>query len=207
LGRDFTSPGINGAYSTMWNYQPLATRGYAVFKPISPYGENTIVRDIADAVLSGVDKVVQLGIADPERLTVEGQSFGGFCVRALITQKARFKAAISTEGTSGNAITPYGSGHKQHRITADLFKNTDVFIANSPIFFYDRVKTPLLLQLGMNNGGSAAGGDTLWEYRILKDLGVEVQLLEYYGEDHVMAGYSNLIDFWNRRIAWLEKHR
>ena len=131
--------------------------------------------------MSGVDHLIGVGIADPERLTIEGQSFGGYCVRAVITQTDRFKAAISTAGSSGNLINSYGSGFAQYRVTADLFQNRQAFIDNSPVFFYDRVKTPLLLQLGLNDVGYWGDRDTDWDVRVLKGLGAKVELLEYEG--------------------------
>ncbi len=203
LDLEFHAPGIQGYASPIWNYHVLSTRGYAVFKPIAPYGYNTALRDISEAVISGVDHLIALGIANPDRLTVEGQSFGGYCVRSIVTQTDRFKAAISTAGSNGTVIPSYPWGAGQARISADLYKNQEVFIANSPMFFYDRVKTPLLFQVGLSDGRDT---ETDWEVRVLRKLGVETEFLRYEGEGHVIFGYSNVLDFWKRRIDWIEKH-
>ena len=64
------------------------------------------MRDLANTVLPGVDRTVEMGIADPERLGVMGHSFGGYCVLALIAQTTRFKVAISSGGF-GNWIGTY----------------------------------------------------------------------------------------------------
>src|SRR5262249_11475345 len=56
------------------NMQLLTTRGYAVLLPDSPLQVGTPVRDLAKTVLPGVDKVIDLGIADPDRLGIMGRS-------------------------------------------------------------------------------------------------------------------------------------
>ena len=85
------NPGVN-------HLQLLATRGYAVLFPDAPLQEGTPMSDLAKTVLPGVDRVVEMGIADPERLGVMGHSFGGYCALALIAQTTRFKVAISSGG-------------------------------------------------------------------------------------------------------------
>jgi dipeptidyl aminopeptidase/acylaminoacyl peptidase len=59
------------------NQQMLATRGYAVLMPDTPLEMGTPMADIAKAVLPAVDRAIELGIADPERLGVMGHSYGG----------------------------------------------------------------------------------------------------------------------------------
>jgi dipeptidyl aminopeptidase/acylaminoacyl peptidase len=63
--------------------QMLATRGDAVLKPDTPIRAGRVMRDLLAAVMPGVDRVVVLGIADPDRLGVMGHSFGGFSTLAL----------------------------------------------------------------------------------------------------------------------------
>ena len=81
------------------NMQLLATRGYAVLLPDSPQHDGgSPMADLAKTVLPGVNKVIEMGIADPERLGVMGHSGGGYSTLALIVQTKRFKGAVeSTE--------------------------------------------------------------------------------------------------------------
>src|SRR5207247_7969399 len=53
-------------------------------------------------ILQGVDALVKDGIADPDRLTVGGYSYGGYMTNWLITQKNRFKAAVTGAGAVEN---------------------------------------------------------------------------------------------------------
>jgi dipeptidyl aminopeptidase/acylaminoacyl peptidase len=87
--------GFWGSNAAM-NMQALATRGYAVFAPDAPLRVGTPMRDLADTVMPGVNRLIELGIADPDRLAVMGQSYGSYSVLALVTQTTRFKAAVIT---------------------------------------------------------------------------------------------------------------
>jgi dipeptidyl aminopeptidase/acylaminoacyl peptidase len=77
------------------------------------------------------------------------------------------------------------------------------YFENSPWFFLDRVQTPLLIVQGMSDWISSSSGST---YNSLRRLGKPVQLLQYDGEGHVIQQPANVIDVWNRRIAWLTRY-
>ncbi|HET8671598.1 MAG TPA: prolyl oligopeptidase family serine peptidase, partial [Candidatus Saccharimonadales bacterium] len=125
------------------NMQLFATRGYAVLLPDAPLRVGTPMQDIAKTILPGVDKVIELGIADPERIGVRGQSYGGYSTLALIVQTSRFKAAVIS-AAQGNLIAKYGtlSGNRalgvdwaergQGRMGGTLWEYRDRYIENSP---------------------------------------------------------------------------
>src|SRR6266536_4930004 len=111
--------------------------------------------------MPGVDKIVELGIADPDRLGVMGHSYGGYSTLALIVQTTRFKAAIDYAGYA-NIMSQYGSmlndGSRHFGIAwneegrgsmgGSPWQYRDRYIENSPVFFLDRVQTPLLIIQG-----------------------------------------------------------
>ena len=80
------------------NMQVFASRGYAVFLPDSRTHPGTPMRDIADSVLSGVAKLIELGIADPDRLGVMGHSYGGYSTLSVLVQSKLFHAAVARAG-------------------------------------------------------------------------------------------------------------
>ena len=200
------------------NMHILATQGYAVFLPDTPLETSNLIQELTDAVLSGVDKVIDLGIADANRLGVMGHSFGGYCVNALVTQTPRFRAAVSSASIS-NLVSSYGfldeAGDSpnigntelgQLRMGGSLWENQDAYIKNSPIFYLDQVETPLLLIHGelevrftMQLGELFSG---------LRRLGKEAVLATYLGEDHDLGSwrYPNAIDRWNRILDWFDEH-
>jgi len=78
-----------------------------VFFPDSPQHPGTPMADLAKTVLPGVNKIVEMGIADPDRIGVAGHSNGGYSVLCLIVQTSRFKAALDIDGM-GDLIGMYG---------------------------------------------------------------------------------------------------
>ena len=89
----------------------FAARGYAVLRAnprgSSGYGKEFRYANRADwgggdyqDLMTGVDRVIAMGVADPERLGVMGWSYGGFMTSWVVTQTKRFKAA-----SAGAAVT------------------------------------------------------------------------------------------------------
>jgi dipeptidyl aminopeptidase/acylaminoacyl peptidase len=206
---------FNFATSEVFNFQVLASRGYAVLFPDVPLRRNSPMRDVAAAVLPGVNRIVELGIADPDRLVVSGQSFGGYNTISLITQTTRFRAAIANasgaadmfegysrfSGTGGDKVGYYEVG--QGGMGGHPWEVPERYLENSPFFFLDRVQTPLLLQRGLRDEIAEANGSV---YVGLKRLGKKVEFLEYENEGHVLQMPQHIVDYWHRRLAFLQEH-
>lgn len=195
--------------------QLLATRGYAILFPDAPLREGTPMSDLAKTVLPGVDRVVEMGIADPERLGVMGHSFGGYCVLALIAQTTRFKVAISSGGF-GNWIGTYNQMRRdgstytrwmtERRLGATPWQSRDRYIENSPIFYLDRIQTPLLLLHGeLDNAVPSFLADEI--FTGLRSLEKWAMYVKYEGESHDPAAweYENQVDYWERIITVLSE--
>jgi dipeptidyl aminopeptidase/acylaminoacyl peptidase len=110
-------------------------------------------------VTAAANKLIEMGVADPDRLGVQGQSYGGYATNLLITQTNRFKAAINISGKV-NMISFYTDSPRlgvrnihapeksQDRIGATLWQQPQKYLAQSAIMYADRIKTPLLLTTG-----------------------------------------------------------
>ena len=207
--------GFNPFSSAVENWQFFATRGYAVLLADVPAKPETYMRDIAAAILPGVDKVIEMGICDPERVGITGQSNGGYGVLSLIVQTNRFKAAVDRMGP-GNLISQYlqmsetgvsiYTGEMVLRTGGSLWEKRDKFIENSPIFFFDKVQTPVLIIQGTaDRQVFAARSDEV--FVSLRFLGKEVEYARYTGESHGVAdwSYANQVDYLNRVIAWFDR--
>jgi len=202
-----------------FNMQLLATRGYAVLLPDMPLGVGSPMFEMAKAVLPAVNRVVDMGIADPSRLGVMGHSFGGYSTLSLIVQTNRFKAAIEASGF-GDLVGAYGSMRPDgtaFEITVEEqgpgsmggtpWEVRDRYIANSPVFFFDRIQTPLLVIQGAEDVTVAPFlGDEVFVG--LRRLGKEVEYARYEGEGHSPLNwrYANQVDFCNRVITWFDTH-
>jgi dipeptidyl aminopeptidase/acylaminoacyl peptidase len=210
----FGFTGLGGPY----NMQLFATRGYAVFAPDAPQQIGSPMLDLAKTVLPGINKVIEMGVADPDRVGIMGHSYGGYSVWSLVVQTARFRAALVSDGF-GDLITAYGelgrdgsafqtsmAERGQGLMGGTPWEFRDRYIENSPIFYLERVKTPVLLVHGGDDNVVAPYlADQM--FVSLRRLGAEVVYAKYVGEDHypVMWSRANQRDLGNRMLAWFDK--
>ena len=195
-----------------------ASRGYAVLQPDIPLGPRDPRRGIPRSVLPAVNRVVDLGFADPERIGILGHSYGGYSVLALITQSEMFAAAVCSAGAV-NLTSFYGAlfdtgeakwlgwcESGQARLGGSLWENRDAYIENSSLFYLDRVTTPLLLISGENDPGAFTQASET--FSALRRLGQRVELRNYKGEDHSPARWSepSLRDVLDRTVTWFDEH-
>jgi dipeptidyl aminopeptidase/acylaminoacyl peptidase len=200
------------------NGQLLASQGYAVLYPDVPLSDCDPLRQLPGLVLPALDALLERGIADPDRLGLMGQSHGGYCTLALLTQIARFKAAVAVAGMTNltsfyGILSPRGdnpwlgwSESGQGRLGGSLWEQRAAYIENSPLFYFDRVETPLLLVSGTASPGEAAQAGEA--YSALRRLGKRVELRLYDGEDHWPGFWAaaNYRDFAERVVSWFGEH-
>lgn len=202
-----------------FNLQLFATRGYAVLFPDIPQHLGTPMADLAKAVLPGINKVIEMGIADESRLGVIGHSYGGYSVLSLLVQTHRFKAAVIEDAT-GDLISSYGQMGKdgtafgisgaeggQQLMGGTPWEFRDRYIENSPVFYFDRIATPLLILHGTEDIAVAPFlGDEV--FVDLRRLGKPVEYAKYGGEGHSPADWSrsDQLDLWQRVLGWFHTY-
>jgi len=207
--------GLSG--SGVENMQLFATRGFAMLLPDTPIDleKHSPMSEIARTVLPGVDKMVELGIADPKRLGVMGHSYGGYSTLSLVVQTDKFAAAVASASFS-NLVSMYGESingqagsvgylEKGQGDMGDTPWNVrDRYIANSPFFLLDKVTTPVLLVHGSLDIPARAEET----FVALRRLGKEVEYARYEGEQHWEGtwGFGNQVDYWNRILGWFGAH-
>ncbi|MBM3890640.1 MAG: S9 family peptidase [Verrucomicrobia bacterium] len=200
--------------------QLYATRGYAVLVPDLGGARSRPAADLAPLTLAAVDAAVAEGVADPARLGLMGHSDGGFAVLALLTQTDRFKAAISRSGYANltsrqGMLDDNGAAYgiraekpvNEAGLTGPLTRQRDTFVAESPIFALDRIKTPLLLTHGTFD--SACHSEQAEEvFTGLRELQRPVEYARYDREQHQERfwTHANQLDFLRRTLAWFDAH-
>ena len=201
----------------MFDMHVLATRGYAVLFPDIPITDGMPMKSIVDTVTLAVDAAVAQGFADPNRLAVMGQSYGAYSVLALITQTNRFKAAVASASVINPDLLasyletdPDGSAtwmgyfeQGQGGMGGTPWQYRDRYIANSPIYGFDKITTPLLIAEGSEDGTLSGANAT---FAALKRLGKEAEYRIYEGEGHVLQRKADVRDFWNRRLEFLARY-
>lgn len=208
-----------GLDSGIDNLQLLATRGYAVLVPDAPAHVGTPMEDISTAVLAGVDAVVAMGIADPDRIAIFGHSYGGYSALGLAVSSPRFRAVISSGGFSnlfsqytemredGSAVGVGWSERSQGRMGGHPWDYYERYRENSPFFFLDRVTAPVLLLHG-GSDPTVRPQRARETFVALRRLGKDVTLVLYDGEGHHPGAWSveNATDYWERIFDWLAQH-
>ena len=217
--------GPEGAYtlSFMASYGEFphvyAARGYASFFPnfrgSSNYGAEFASANVGDLgggdyedVMSGVDYLIERGIADPARLAVKGYSYGGYLSGWIIGHTDRFKAAVFGAGLS-NAISYYSTGDIQYQRETlhqgTPWSNNKNMIERSPVMYLQNAKTPSLIFHGEKDERVPLG-QSLETYMGLKAARVPTQLVIYPREGHGLREPKHQLDKMRRELRWIEKN-
>lgn len=222
----FLDPQMPGFY----NLQLYASRGYVVAIPAIPIPRGESPSEpfaaISGGVLPAIDKLVELGITDNDRVGVFGQSFGGYTVNALVAQSSRFQAAASIAGATDLA-TVYGAFDPVARgwpgVGQDMAVNGPIYEAgydlkvdpatdpalynrNSPLSYAARIETPLLLIHGeLDARAPLSQPEAL--YSLLRRKGRPARLLSYWGENHSLASSpANVRNISRELFSWFDHY-
>ncbi len=193
--------------------------GYALLRPnprgSTGYGPEFTVANLRDwggmdfqDVISGIDHLVKAGIADPDRLGILGQSYGGYMTAWAITQTNRFKGAVMIDGES-DLISLDGT----HDIPDDLpdnfgvnfWDNYSLYLEHSPIYHIKNATTPTLILHGAEDVRCPTDqGREL--YSALKKRGVAVQMVLYPRSGHFPGEPKLQRDMHKRELDWFSKY-
>lgn len=219
-GGDFGSRLLHrfGGDECVVHAQLLAARGYAVLFPDLPMEDRDPLCRLPGHVLAAVNCLIDLGIADPQRIGLMGHSYGGYCTLALLTQTNRFRAAVCCAAAVNltsyyGVLAPAGDSAKlgwaetgQGRMGGSLWEKRDAYIENSPLFYLDRVTTPLLIVSGTARPGEAAQAGEA--FSALRRLGKKVEMRLYDGEGHWPGFWSerSVRDLCDSVLRWFDTH-
>lgn len=174
-----------------------ATAGWLVFEPnyrgSTGYGDKFALQIVPEIVsrpgkdiLTGVDALVKAGIADPNQLAVGGYSYGGYMTNWLITQTARFKAAVTGAGAVehvanwGNDDTTFDDAYFLGGLP---WETPDRYRSEGAIYQVNKVRTPTHIVAGADDVRVAVLEAYLLD-RALHELNVPSELLIFPGEGH-----------------------
>jgi dipeptidyl aminopeptidase/acylaminoacyl peptidase len=201
------------------NKQLFATRGYAVLVPDLRLTGRTVLRDLANIVLPGVNQAIDLGIVDADRVGLMGTSWGGYSTLALLVQTTRFKAGVMVagfgdlfgfygemdEGGASLGVSILDEGNGRFQMPGPPWSFRDVYLENSPIFYLDRLETPLLIIHGTRDTNVAPflGDEVFVGLRRLKK---QATYVKYVGEVHGIHSHENQVDSFKRLLDWFDTY-
>jgi dipeptidyl aminopeptidase/acylaminoacyl peptidase len=214
-----------GAYQRCWSMRDhavplLVSRGYAVLLP-NPRGSSGRGQEFAAAVvgdmggddtydyLSGIDAMIERGIADPARIGTMGVSYGGFMSAWLVTQDQRFKAAVAgspvTEWYSFSFTTNIPRWGLWFLDNADPEVIGNQVHTRSPVMHASKARTPTLLTAGAKDRCTPEGQAREF-YQALIGHGVESELVIYPEEGHGVSRFPAVTDYLTRLVTWFERY-
>ncbi len=201
---------------------PIATfsaRGYAVLRPnprgSSGYGVEFRRANFKDwggmdyqDLMAGVDKVIEMGVADSSRLGVMGWSYGGFMTSWIVTQTNRFKAASA--GAPVTNLTSFTTTADIPAFIPDYFGGQfwdlpEVYQAHSPISFVKSVTTPTMIQHGTADVRVPISQGYEF-YNALKARGVPTRMLELPRQPHGPNEPKMMLIVMQSNLEWFEKY-
>lgn len=186
-------------YGSRPDFQMLAGAGYGVLF-INPRGSNGYGDAFSQALnakwgdidypeqMQALDLAIEKGWVDPQRLGVNGLSYGGYMTCWIVGQTDRFKAAVA-ENPVTDMVSQYGTSDMDawdapHSLGGHPHENFEGYWKMSPIRYAHRCTTPTLLIQGEQDYRCPAGQSEQF-YTILKANGCVAEMLRLPGSSHV----------------------
>jgi dipeptidyl aminopeptidase/acylaminoacyl peptidase len=191
------------------------SRGYAYLQPDIAYKVNEPGRSAVWCVLPAVKAAIAAGYLDPDRIGLQGHSWGGYQTAFITTQTKIFKTGAAgaplTDMTSMFGSVYWNTGStdasifiaSQGRFTGSPNDIPEAYDRNSPQVFANNLSIPLML-LHNDRDGAVDFNQGITYYNHLRHLEKEVVLLEYVGENHGLARSANQKDYALRMTEWFD---
>jgi dipeptidyl aminopeptidase/acylaminoacyl peptidase len=194
-----------------------ASNGYLVFFPDIAYTDGFPGRSAMQSIVPGVQSLIARGFVDEKAIGIGGQSWGGYQSAYIITQTPMFAAAFLGAPVA-NMTSAYGgirweSGnsragqyeHGQSRIGKSLWEAPFRYIENSPLFYMDKVRTPMLI-MSNDADGAVPWYQGIEMYVAARRFGKEAYLLNYNGDGHNPRKRANQHDVDRRMQQFFAHH-
>ena len=208
---------VNPAPGTSINISYYVSNGYLVLTPDIVYTTGYPGQSALKCVLPAIQAVVDRGVVDEKAIGIQGHSWGGYQIAYMVTQTNRFRA-VEAGAPVADMISAYdgirwGTGitrqfqyeRTQSRIGGSIWQYPTRFIENSPIFWADRVQTPVLIL--QNDGDDAVPWYQGIEFFLaLRRLGKEVYLFNYNGQPHGLRSRPDQKDYTIRMQQYFDHY-
>lgn len=195
----------------------LINQGYLVFAPDIHYKIGNPALSAFNHVVSAADYISRLKYVDSTKLAITGVSFGGFETNYIITHSNKFAAAVSASGIS-NLISYYGSlwggaGHSRQgllelrlgRMGCAPWSCPDLYKDNSPIFFVDKISTPVLIMANRKDA-HVPFEQGIEFFTALRRLEKPCWLLQYDEGTHALNDKVLQVDYTTRVMQFLDHY-
>lgn len=187
------------------------TQGYAVFDdfgmPIIGEGEEepneTFVEQLVSGAEAAIDKIVEDGVADRNRIAVGGHSYGAFMTANLLAHSDLFATGIARSGAYNRTLTPFGFQSEERT----FWETPETYFKMSPFMHADKIKEPILLIHGEadNNSGTFPMQSERF-YAALKGHGANVRMVILPHESHGYRARESVMHMLWEMTTWMDEH-
>jgi len=164
---------------------------------------NTYVDQLLMDAQAAVNKAVEMGVVDRDRIGVFGHSYGAFMTANLLAHSKLFRAGVAESGAYNRTLTPFG--FQSERRT--FWEAPEVYTTMSPFWFADKIKTPILLIHGEaddNTGTFPIQSERL--YSAIRGNEGTVRLVMLPSEAHGYRGKESMEHVLYEELAWFDKY-
>ena len=218
--REFNDPSaagqVSGSPYTFTRVSPASalvyvTQGYAVlmdaaFPIVGAEGtepNDTFVEQLVADAEAAINKAVEMGVTDRERVAVSGHSYGAFMTANLLAHSRLFAAGIAESGAYNRSLTPFGFQNERR----SYWEAPEIYNRMSPFMNADKIKDPILLIHGLadnNSGTFPIQSERL--YAALKGHGAIVRLVMLPNESHGYAARETILHKHREVLDWMDKY-
>jgi dipeptidyl aminopeptidase/acylaminoacyl peptidase len=194
-------------------------QGYVIFLPnprgSTGYGEKFRKANFRDLggkdfgdIMTGVDLLIEKGIADADRMGLMGWSYGGFMAYWTVTHTDRFKAISAGAGLT-NLISFYGTNDAEGAGLETYFdsapwEDPQLLLDHSALRFIKNAKTPLLIQHGDNDLRVPLAQAQEFYFAAIK-VGLPVEMVVYPGQGHSLREPQLALAAMEKNLEWFNK--
>ena len=185
-------------------------RGYAILDgatmPVvgpARTANDTFIDQITSSARAAIDRAVEMGVTDRDRVGVGGHSYGAFMTANLLAHTDLFRAGIARSGAYNRTLTPFGFQNERRT----LWEAPEVYLKMSPFMAANKIKTPLLLIHGAedNNAGTfPMQSERL--YQAVRGNGGTVRYVSLPHEAHGYVARESVEHTLVEMLAWFDRH-
>jgi dipeptidyl aminopeptidase/acylaminoacyl peptidase len=202
--------GSQKTFTTLRGYRLLLLAGYAIIDnasfpiigdPKKAY-DNYLEQLVADAK-AAVDEAVRLGVADPDRIGVNGHSHGGLMTANLVAHSDLFRAGVAESGSYNKTQVPFGFQNE----VRSVWEAPDVYLKTSPFFSADKLKTPLLIVHGAEDANPGTPtSESIKLYEAIRGNGGTARLVLLPHEPHTYTAMESNEQLIYEMLRWFDKY-
>jgi dipeptidyl aminopeptidase/acylaminoacyl peptidase len=189
----------------------LLTQGYGILDgPAMPVvGEeeqepnDTYVEQLVSSAQAAVDQLVELGVAQRDRIAIGGHSYGAFMAANLLAHSDLFCAGIARSGAYNRTLTPFGFQAEERT----FWQAPDLYLRMSPFTYADQINEPILLIHGMaddNSGTFPMQSERL--FGAIKGNGGTARLVMLPAESHGYRARESVGHMLWEMTRWLDRY-